>query len=310
MPAIVALRDLLSLHATTQLIHGGYRAQWGAPGTNALTLTGATNASPIVVTTATPHGVRSGTVAHVVIAGVVGNTAANNLDTATPQQSSTSGMNRAWSAVSTGEYTLALYSVDPGTGQRVASTGSAAYVSGGTISKAFTDGLVLLGRRWVFTHGFPPRVVMIPKGSTFDAKNVADPRIASAESLRMRASRSIRSDVRRFEVQCWGVGEMGAATRDPDVDYTATEILYEQMIRSAHLLGAGVYDLDGGEWADDVDGETQVLKTGHEFTFGLSFGTPITDRALEQAPEGVGPIVTTQLLVPGAVTPETGCSDA
>lgn len=306
MPAIVAIRNLLSLHATTQLVHADWVAQWGAPGTTSLTIVDATNTSPIVVTTLTDHGFRPTTIAHVVIRGVEGNTAANNLDESPAQQSSTSGMNCAWYAVSTGARTFALYSLDR-TGALVASTGNGAYTSGGTASKAFLDGLMLLGRRWIYAASFPPRVVLIPTSSAFDSKATANPVIDAAERQRMRAARSLRTDVKRFEVHVWGVGQMGAPTRDPDTDYTATEVLYEQVIRSAHLLGAGIYDLDAGQWADDAEGETQVQKAGHEYVFGLSFQSPITDRALEQAPNDVAPDWTTTLQPADGSPPEVSC---
>lgn len=306
MPAIVSLRTLLSLHATTQLVHAGWAAQWGAPGTTSLSILDATNTSPIVITTGSDHGFRPSTVAHVVISGVEGNTAANNLDESPAQQSSTSGMNAAWHAVSTGARTFALYTIDR-TGQRVASAGNGAYTSGGTIKKAFTDGMVLLGRKWLFTQSFPPRVVLIPTTSLFEAKATANPVITAAERRAMLASRSLRTDMKRFEVHVFGIAQAGAPTRDPDDDYTATEVLYEQVIRSAHLLGAGVHDLDTGQWADDADGETQVMKAGHEYVFGLSFQAPITDRTLEQAPADVAPDWTTNIQPADGSDPEASC---
>lgn len=79
----------------------------------ALTVTGATNASPIVITTSTVHGLRTGD--KVYITGVGGNTAANNSLT-----------NPAWTVTVT---STTQFSLD-------GSTGNGAYTSGGTVVPA------------------------------------------------------------------------------------------------------------------------------------------------------------------------------
>src|SRR4051812_41137514 len=99
MPGIVPLISNLSLDVTRGLVRASMGLGFdgrrftntptpaGGPAPSALTITGATNATPIVITTAQPHTIpyASGTNAlemqlHAVISGVLGNTAANNID--------------------------------------------------------------------------------------------------------------------------------------------------------------------------------------------------------------------------------------
>lgn len=79
---------------------------------SAKTITGATNASPISITTSAPHGYATG--AKVVIKGVTGNTAANN-----------TYANPYWTITVTGASTFTLDT----------STGNGVYINGGTADK-------------------------------------------------------------------------------------------------------------------------------------------------------------------------------
>jgi hypothetical protein len=104
VPTIAALQDLSGTFATGE---AALVDSYGAPvnGTS-VSITGATNASPIVITTATNHNFVSGQI--VVIVGVQGNTAANNTWVVTVTSSTQFSLN--------------------------GSTGNAAYTSGGTAS--------------------------------------------------------------------------------------------------------------------------------------------------------------------------------
>jgi uncharacterized phage protein (TIGR02218 family) len=76
-------------------------------------VTGATNASPIVITTSTPHGLKQGQ--RVVISGVTGNTAAN------------------------GVWRVGVLSWGASTFSLVSSNGNGAYAGGGTVARDYTS---------------------------------------------------------------------------------------------------------------------------------------------------------------------------
>lgn len=309
MPGIVALRDLVSLDCTTSLVAAGYLAPWLVAGSassasaTSLTVTNATNASPIVVTTSAAHGIQSSEPAHVVISGVAGNTAANNLDAA-------DNVDRAWVAVPLSTTTFALYSVNVSTGALEASTGNGAYASGGVVKKAFVDGRILLGRQHVFEQSSPPRVVFVPRRSNFGPKDVFNRSqvsgFPSAEMTRQIRQRSLRTDQVAFEVHVWGA----SVPPDPDQNFDFAQVLYQQVIRSAHLLNPGNYELQDGTWADQDEGETQLVVDGHHFVFGLALGTPVLGQLLSLVPTPINPVATTNIEIEGSDTPEQGCSDA
>lgn len=285
MPGIKALVQLISLDTTTRLVASGRVAR-------ALTITGATNASPIIVGTSVAHGFGdAGKVAHVVVSSVGGNAAANG----------------TWVAVVVSDISLALYELGP-TGALTASTGDGEYTSGGTLSIAWTDGRVLLGREHVMEQSAPPRAVFIPVSSPFSAKSVYNAsRVVgapSAEQTRQIQQRSIRTETVSFEVHVWGQ----AVPADPEDDFDATQALYHAIIQSTHELSAGTYDLRDGTWADQIEQATQIVKAGHEFVFGLSLGTPILGTLLPLAPSDVAAAPTTYIqIVPGG-SPAVGCT--
>ncbi len=277
MPGIKALVALLSLHATTQLVASNYTAPFAVAGVASLTVTAATNATPIVLTTSVAHGLPPRGV-HVVVTGVAGNEAANNVDD--------DGVTHdAWVAVPTSATELALYSIDGASGALTESTGDGVYTSGGTVYQAFTDGQILLGRQHIFEQSAPPRIVFIPRSSGFGPKSVASRMTAGAaeEIARQQAQRSIGTDKKTFEVHVWGA----AAAPDPDDDFDATEVLYQQVLRTCHLIASGIYDFGDGQWADQQPSASQNLKAGHEFVFTVALATPVLDKLLPRAPSDV-----------------------
>lgn len=295
MPGIVALVRLLSLDMTAQLCGAGY-------GLAALSVADATNTTPIVVRTATAHGVVNP--AHVVITGVGGNVATNNagLD---PDGSFT---NYAWHAVRVDDTRLALYSIDEATGSLVPSTGSGLYTSGGSLRRALTDGRILIGRQYIYEQSAPPRVILIPTASKWPAKSVYNASAVngypSAEVRRQNQQRSIRTEEVLFEVHCWGA----ATPADPDTDVDLTQVIYQAVIQSAHRLAPGTWDVTDGQWADQKDGATQIDKLGHEFVFGLSLRTPILGKLLPYAPADVS-ATTHTWMQPLSGTLEQGCQE-
>jgi hypothetical protein len=154
-------------------------------------------------------------------------------------------------------------------------------------------GRIVVGNRWQHDQLVPPRVVMIPTKSTFDARttsrgpaNVADNKTRmDAQSKFAVANRTILTELATFEVAAWSLApddltDSGAA----DFDYTRA--LYMQLVASCHALMPGCFTVDGGVWR-----ATQHLqRVGREFVFSLTIALPIL---LEIPP--------TELAPPGAV---------
>ena len=293
MPGIVSLVRMLSLDMTSQLCLAGY-------GIGTLDIVGATNASPIVLTTATAHGyVRP---QHVLVQDVIGNVAANHasLD---PDGTPTFD---AWVAVPQSSTTLALYGINPDTGGLALSVGSGAYAGGGKLKRAFTDGVALIGRQHVFAQSAPPRVLFIPVASKWGPKSVygTDRNYPSADIRRQNQQRSIRTENVVFEVHCWGA----AGAPDPDDDFDAAQRLSQAVVQSAHRLAPGTYELTDGRWSDQQPSETQLDKLGHEMVFGLSIGTPVLGKLLPYAPDDVAANPTTYIVPSDGLSTEIGCS--
>jgi len=299
-PSIVALVTLLSLDVTRGLVLAGL-------GQTPIAITAATNATPIVLTTATAHGVplpQDGIPqpAHFIVAGVLGTTSANNVDT--QAHSFTQGQSLAVQAVAITETTLALYNVDAD-GFLAPLAGDGPYVGGGTITAAFPDLSILMGREHVTEFSGPPRVVMVPVRSSFGPKSVYNRNTGNApERAAQIAQRSIATENVLFEVHCWGQSD----PRDPRFDFDATRAVAHQLIQSAHLISAGSYKITDGAWADQTVGAVQLLKAGHEFVFGLTLATPILDQALPYAPDDVAALPTTMLQLPGASSSSVSCT--
>ncbi len=259
--------------------------------------------SPIVITTAYPHGVSSRGVGGMscIIAGVGGNLAANNIDT--DPRSRTIGLPAGVIAVPTGATTLALYGQDPTSGALVALTGSGAYTGGGTVTPALTDGSILLGRDTIREHSSPPRIVMIPRGSKWGARNVGLPFNRTAEHRAQTSQRTLRNETLAFDVACWGQ----ATPPDPARDYDIARALAHAVIDSASLIFGATDTFADGVWDDEKERATQQIKAGHLFTFGIGFAVPVLDNALPYAPGNTVIIPTTKTEVPDG-TIETGCS--
>lgn len=284
MEPVEILPLLLSLDVTAGLVAQGARAPWRA-GTNigdaavtTLQVLDASNTSPIIVTIPTNSltvsdaaiGVRAGSVLHIVIAGVTGNTAANKVDPVTLR-------NEAWHAVVLTPTTLALYDLNPETGALVASTGNGAYAGGGTVSKALIDGLILLGREYIGETSAAPRIVMVPKGAMFGPPNASSPRtavaIADGEPDREDIYRPLHTETILYDVHVWGAG--GSTSQ---AHFSPVQRMYRQVLRSAFSRCQGVYEATGsGLWIDQHEGAPQRLKYGHEFTFTLGLMSTITD---------------------------------
>ncbi len=300
MSGIVGIVALISLETTRQLVASGLGLGFDGnrytrtlnPATGVayppLAITGATNATPIVITTASPHRFTPGSIggASVVVSGVTGNTAANHVSD-DPRDVSV-GLPQGTLAVPLTATTLALYGQTTASqGALVALSGNGSYAGGGTLTPGLTDGSILMGReRADYAQSAPPRIVMIPTKIRFGARFGS---IAAATRTQDRTAqiqrRSVRTDFVTFEIQVWGA----ALPPNPALDFDATRAIYQCLDAAVHDLLAGNYDLIDGDWTDQKGGATQFLKSGHLATFGLAIGTPITDTPYPLAAIGASP---------------------
>lgn len=170
---------------------------------------------------------------------------------------------------------------------------------------ALTDGAILLGQQHLMEQSSPPRIIFIPKSSTFgppspaSASNVSTNTPYSTEGRRQIAQRSIQTDSVTFEVRCWGQ----SVPADPNNDFDVTQALYQQVIMSTHLIAAGNYKVGNGTWNDT----SQLYRSGREFVFSLTLATPVLGTLLTRAPNNVAAVPTTVLHKIDGTT-EQGCS--
>lgn len=262
--SVRTLIGYLSSHVCSSLITAGIVA-------STLTITDASNATPIVVTTATPHLLTRNAVVN--ISGVVGNTAANDFWNVTPIDASSFSLQN--------------------------SVGNGNYVSGGTAQVALVGGAILLGRRWIGQNQAPPRVVAIPldgdglprdqyamvnsDGSTPTqvtppADGLSDPQRAAL------LSPSVSTNHNGFEIQVWGAGN----PPDKDYDFDVTELIRDQIVRSCDVLFRGNFTWGKGKWIDQQDKNSTETPLGHLFTFYLTIDSAICQTPLEFVPPDPG----------------------
>ena len=310
--AVDALPDLLSLEVCAALVKAGLRAPWkngaavGDPQVFTLDVLGASNTSPIIVTVPansftvsdaaigvrTPDARFAGRVIHVVVSGVLGNTAANKLDPETLR-------NGAWHGVITSATTIALYDLDNSTGAPIASVGNGTYTGGGTLERALLDGRILKGREFVAEESFPPKIVFVPASLVDEPSGGGGAMNASAfadgEHEREQVQRSIRTQLHTWEVHCWGPAPGGA--------FGPTLALSEAVKRAAHKRGAAFWTSGRTDWRDQHQDAEQRVKAGHWLTFSLGLRFPLTLEAVELAASDLAPLLTLSLVADDG-TPE------
>jgi hypothetical protein len=272
----------------------------------ALAITNATNATPIVITTAYPHGVSSRGVGGLscIISGVTGNTAANNVSAA--DHDLTIGLEQGVIAVPLTATTLALYGQDQDedsatVGQIVPLVGNGAYAGGGTITPALTDGSILIGRENVREHSAPPRIVMVPRGVTeWGTKSNSVPNGARTGEIRSQVKqRTIVTDWHTFDFHCWGQ----RIPPDAAYDFDATLVLAHALHESAHLLFGNSVRRGAASWDDQKEREVQYIRSGRLLTTGLTLPIPVLDRSNSFAPSDAVITYATQ-----SANEEPGCT--
>lgn len=282
---IDAIPPLLSLDITAGLVKAGLRAPWkngvaqGDPQQFTLDVLDASNTSPIVITVPANSltvsddaiGVKVGRIYHVVIEGCLGNTAANKLDPK-PQR------NEAWVAIATSPTTLELWDLDESSGRLIASVGNGVYTSRGTVAKAFSDGLIRVGREFVSEQTAPPQVVFVPAfvedlpGNMTGAFSAAA--FASGEPDRQRLQGTFRGQRLWYEVHVWA---QGAA-------FGPAMLIKEQIERSCQARAPGCWTIGRTDWRDQHPDAPQRVKLDHWLSFTLGIDVPIPRDAVEFAP--------------------------
>lgn len=273
---IGALIALISLDVCASLIDGGIVYA-------TLAIVGATNTTPIVVTTAAPHKFGNRKV-HAVISGVVGNTATNGVWELTPTGTST--------------FTLGTFNEQ---GTPVLSVGSGDYVSGGTVRTALPDGRILLGLKYRATNGACPRIVFVPtEAPAFDLQpyggiippQTSKPRTLSQQTPEMhtmRLERQIVTEHHIFDVWTW------AAMNPPDPDFgdfDVTQALRNQVIVSLDKLVTGRFQIHGGRWTSQEGDATQSDVRGQAYEMRIEIQQPVTDKPLRFVPNGLSGTIT------------------
>lgn len=331
MSSLVFLTAVLSLETTRQLVAAGYGLGYDTeaaaadttagvgrftnmvrPSTSApfpsLSITACTGngVSPIVITTAYPHGVSSRGIGGMscIVSGVTGNTAANNL--AVDPNNRTVGLPEGVLAVPMTSTALALYGQDQDpasltVGRIVPLVGNGAWAGGGTVVPALTDGSILMGRENVREHSAPPRIVMVPRAiGGWGMVPAAIPNgNRTAERLAERSQRRTRSKGITFDVHIWGQRQPPDAAYDFDI----CNVMQDAIVDGAWLLNATQEDPGPGIWDDQGERQTQYIKAGHLLTFSMNFIVPVTDNALPFVPPG-----STLQSVIQTTTPEVGAT--
>ena len=285
---IGALVAILSLNLTLSLVKGGQIA-------GTLPVTGVTATTPMRVSSPA-HGVPLGRALHGVVTGVQGTTEANGLWVCTPTDQDT--------------FSLSTYDAQ---GNVVQSSGSHAYVSGGTISYAFPDYQILLGRRWIATAGAvaSPRVVFVPTdgpGWTYESYGTvgitgqAQRSRGNAEQQSLRQNKLYATQLSTFEVH------VTACANPPSPDFgdfdavqALVHLLYQRLFEDCTPDVATVLR---ESWpSQDVDSGT-LTQRGQRWVGVVQFKQPVQAAPLSFVPVGTS-IVETIEPVSGAPEDET-----
>ncbi len=291
MISIGALIALISFDVTASMIAAGQVSQtW--------TISGVSNTTPIVVTTSVPHGVAPGVKMHAVIAGVSGTTAANG----------------TWELAFVDDSRFSLGTYSP-IGTPIASVGNAVYVAGGTIKTVLDRGRILLGRKFLTSHGTPPRIVFAPAAAPlFDFEALGGQTMPlmtlpatlaqmTPEQISMTEQPPILTDHSRWEVYCWGA----ATPADPDfADFDFTRALRDQVIASGiRLISQPFFKVIGGVWESQREGRPQSAwdSLGQVYKMLVEIVQPIVDDPFAFVPAGIHATLTVQPVNPGPTDP-------
>lgn len=136
-------------------------------------------------------------------------------------------------------------------------------------------GAILVGPEAAFEQTSPPRIIFEPKGSKFVtaewASNSAT--LTTLERQNQTKLRTIGGEDITFDVKVWGAAGTGRAVDDYDV----TRAIYHQIRASLHKLIPGAYEIEeSGKFVT----ESNIVRDGMQFVFGVTLLTPILDALL------------------------------
>jgi hypothetical protein len=182
-------------------------------------------------------------------------------------------------------------------------------------------GGILIGPAAAFEQTSPPRIIFEPKGSKFVAAEYysASATLTTDERRAQSVARTIAGEDISFDVRCWGAANTGVMVDDYDV----TRALYHQVRASLQSLMPGAFEIEeSGKFVV----ESNVVRNGVAFVFGVTFLTPVLDALMPyafanqtqaartvvvetlHAPAGVLPSGTDHLVLPdGSGSTENGC---
>lgn len=286
-----------------------------------LTISGATNATPIVLTTTAPHGRLSGDAMRV--AGVLGNLAANDTWQIEVLSSTTFSLkdsvgNGAYSGGGTAQYRGRVSGLVELLSRELVARLVARGLPALTADEQGGAGAIRLGQQYVGEHSAPPRVVFVPEGSEVmvggdnahggvATSSVNNPR-PGPERLRQVAQPAVLVDAERFRIHVWG--QDSASDPIPEDDFDATLELYHAVLATLKGSAIGSFKIEKGAWTQAKAKAAQIVRAGMEIVFAVTIRMPVLeDGAYAQATSDTRAAPTTNLQLPDGSAPEVGCSD-
>lgn len=289
MPGIKAFTKYISDDVSISLAQAALAGTTGVGTvTTGANISNVSSSTPMVVTTATPHGLATGQ--WVTIFGALGHLSATYPNPPDPPAWQHS-INGAWQIIVLSSTTFSVNDgVTPAAASVTPGVSNGIYISGGTVYLGpLVDGHILLGRQHVAEAGSPPRIVFVFKRSEWSDKGMYSPATALVEPTDrdyQTLARSLVSEVYVVEVYVWGA----QVPADPEGgDKDATQLLYQQVIRSLDLMVRGAWDLTPGAFTREQSGQTALQTYGEEFVFQFKIGTPVLETTLLIFPSGVVP---------------------
>jgi hypothetical protein len=287
-----SLVAILSLNMTATLVQDGVVHA-------SLPITAATITTPIVIS-CPAHGCPLGRTIHGVVAGSTGMTEANGVWIATPASADT--------------FTLTTLTPQ---GLPVNSVGVNAYGGGASLSYAFPDYQILLGRRNVALASAvaSPRIVFVPTdgrkwglepyggvGSPASVPNVR----GTAEQQSQTTQPQLETEFATFEVYITGSApDYGAGAPSPDYsDFDATQAI-------AHALYATMFDtltpsrvqVLHESWPSQERAAGSMTQRGQQMCIVVEIHQAVTKAALQYVPIGTSLQITVEPVNPGSTDP-------
>jgi hypothetical protein len=176
------------------------------------------------------------------------------------------------------------------------------------------DGKILFGKRNAVRPNAGPRVVFVPRGSTWGpagdyggVDKLSDNTSGmSAERRAQHVARSIHTDMVRFEVHVWGP----PAPPDGDTAFDVTQVYVHLLLVMLEGTCFGAYALRDGDWPSQGMSASQAVEGSQEYVFGVDFATPVMDLPLAYVPAGTGQLISAEMIDPSDESVSTAFEEA